>query len=786
MSTNPDVGRYGSGRAVRRIEDPALLAGRGQYAGDVTLPGLTWLAFVRSPFAHAKINGIDASAAKSVPGVLAVITGEQMAKAGVKPMVGAAGFKRADGSPVISSPRRALAHEVARFMGEAVALVVAESREAAREGADAVLVDYEELPAVVDTLAALKAGAPVLCAAAPDNIAAEARYGDAKAAEAAFASAAHAVSLDIDNQRLAANPIEPRTVLAAFEEASGRLTVRLSSQMPTAVRGGICDAIPGRTIQNTRVLVGDVGGGFGMKTGPYPEDVAVAYAALQVKRPVRWVSDRTEELQATVHGRDVISRAELALDANGKVLALRVRSFANIGAYATGAGVAIQLIVGPWVSTSIYDIGLIDFHFTAVLTNRAPTGPYRGAGRPEYIYLIERLMDAAARKMRVDPSELRRRNMIRPAQMPYKNPMAQVYDTGNFESIMDQGLALADWNGFAARREESKRRGKIRGRGLATFLEWTGGNALEEKVEVTVMPDGFIEVVTATQQMGQGIQTSYAQLVVDVFEVPIEKIRIVQGDTDRANGFGSAGSRSLFTGGSAVSVGSQKTLALAKSRAAEALEVAEADVEYHAGRFGVPGTDLGVDLFELARREGTASIRIESSTTAGAPSWPNACHVCEVEMDPSTGDVEIVAYASVNDIGRIVSPEIVRGQVEGGAMQGMGQALCERVAYESDSGQMQTASFMDYAMPRVDVFTNFKTAFDTSIPCTTNVLGVKGVGELGTIGATPAVVNAVVDALDTAGLGRDAERIQMPVTAERVWRALAKDFGPSPFERRDG
>jgi carbon-monoxide dehydrogenase large subunit len=552
--------------------------------------------------------------------------------------------------------------------------------------------------------------------------------------------------------------------------------------MPTAVRGGICDAIPGRTFQNTRVLVGDVGGGFGMKTGPYPEDVAVAYAALQVKRPVKWISDRTEELQATVHGRDVISHAEMALDADGKVLALRIRSFANIGAYATGAGVAIQLLVGPWVSTSIYDIGLIDFHFTTVLTNRAPTGPYRGAGRPEYIYLTERLMDAASRKMRIDPAELRRRNMVRPAQMPYKNAMAQVYDTGNFESIMDQGLALADWNGFAARREESKKRGKHRGRGIATFLEWTGGNALEEKVEVTVMPDGFIEVVTATQQMGQGIQTSYAQLVVDIFEVPIEKIRIVQGDTDRANGFGSAGSRSLFTGGSAVTVGSQKTLALAKSRAAEALEVSETDVEYHAGRFGVTGTDLGVDLFELAKRDGAAAIRVESSTTAGAPSWPNACHICEVEVDPATGDVELVAYASVNDIGRIVSPDIVRGQVEGGAMQGIGQALCERVSYETESGQMQTASFMDYAMPRVDIFNSFKTAFDTSIPCKTNVLGVKGVGELGTIGATPAVVNAVVDALDQAGLGRDAERIQMPLTAERVWRALAHDFGPSPYE----
>ena len=784
--TNQDVGRYGSGKAVRRIEDPALLTGRGQYAGDVSAPGQAWLVFVRSPFAHARINSIDVSAAKAMPGVLDVITGEQMAGAGVKPMVGAAGFKRADGSAVASSPRRVLAHEIARFMGEAVAAVVAESRAAARDAADAVWVDYEELPAVVDTLAALESGAPVLCAQAPDNIAAESRYGDAKAVAAAFAGAAHTVSLDIENQRLAANPIEPRTVQAALDEASGRLTVRLSSQMPTAVRGAVCDAIPGRTPENTRVLVGDVGGGFGMKTGAYPEDVAVAYAALTLKRPVKWIAERSEEFLATVHGRDVTSRAELALDANGKALALRVRSYANIGAYATGAGVAIQLLVGPWVSTSIYDIGLIDFHFTAVLTNRAPTGPYRGAGRPEAIYLTERLMDAAARELRMDPAELRRRNMVRPTQMPYRNAMAQVYDTGNFESIMEQGLALADWNGFAARRDESKRRGKLRGRGIATFLEWTGGNALEEKVEVSVTPDGFIEVVTATQQMGQGIQTSYAQLVVDVFEVPIERVRILQGDTDRANGFGSAGSRSLFTGGSAVSEGSRKTLALAKDLAAEALEVSAADIEYRAGRFGVAGTDLGVGLFELAGRGDARSIRIESSTTAAAPSWPNGCHVCEVEVDPATGEVQIVAYASVNDIGRIVSPEIVRGQIEGGAMQGIGQALGERVVYESEGGQMLSASFMDYAMPRVDTFHAFKTGFDTSMPCTTNVLGVKGVGELGTIGATPAVMNAVVDALDHAGLGRDAERVQMPATSERVWRALAGAIEPSPFAPPSG
>ncbi|HEX4782333.1 MAG TPA: molybdopterin cofactor-binding domain-containing protein, partial [Usitatibacter sp.] len=508
--------------------------------------------------------------------------------------------------------------------------------------------------------------------------------------------------------------------------------------------------------------------------------------ALQVKRPVKWIAERLEEFLSAVHGRDSLSRAELALDREGKVLALRVRTFANVGAYATGAGIAIPLLVGPWVSTSIYDIQTVDLHFSAVLTNRGSTGPYRGAGRPEAIYLIERLMDAAAREMRMDPAELRRRNMVRPEQMPYKNPMGQVYDCGKFESILDQGLAAADWNGFAGRREESKRRGKLRGRGIATFLEWTGGNALKENVEVTVAGDGFIEIVSATQQMGQGIQTSYAQLVVDVFDVPIDRIRIIQGDTDRANGFGSAGSRSLFTGGSAVSVGSRKALDRAKDLAAESLEVSAADLEYAAGRFGVAGTDVGIGLFELAGRQEKAVIHVESTTTADAPSWPNACHACEVEVDPQTGEIALVAYASVNDIGRVVSPEIVRGQVDGGAMQGIGQALLEKMHYDAETGQLLCASFMDYAMPRADTFTGFKTSFDTSIPCTTNTLGVKGVGELGTIGATPALVNAVVDALDHAGLGRDAERIQMPMTSERVWRMLARDFGPSPFAVPEG
>ena len=764
--------RFGSGRAVARIEDRALLVGEGRFTDNLPHGDAATIAFQRSPHAHARIVSVDAVAARAMPGVLAVYTGADLAAAGVMPMPISPGFKRADGRTTVSAPRRALAHEFARFVGEPVVAVVAATREQARDAIDSVLVDYEELPAVVDMTAATTPGAPAVTPEAADNIAAEMRHGNAAATEAAFARAAVRISLDLANQRLAPAPMEPRSVAASWDEAASRLTVRISNQMPTAVASGISGALPGLAQAQVHVLVGDVGGGFGMKTGIYPEDIVVAHAARDLKRGVRWQADRSEDFLSASHGRDTTSRAELALDANGKVLAMRVHSLANMGAYATPTSVAIQLLIGPWVSTSIYDIATIDLHFIAVMTNTTPTGAYRGAGRPEAIYLTERLFDAAAREMKIDPAELRRINMIRPEQMPYQNAMGQTYDSGKFEQVQTRTLALADWNGFAARRAETERRGRLRGRGIASFLEWTGGNVFEEKVSVDVTPDGFIEIFTATQAMGQGIQTSCAQLAVDVFGVPIEKIRVVQGDTDRGNGFGSAGSRSLFTGGSAVHVASERTVDHAKALAAEALEAAAGDIEYRAGRYTVVGTDLGIDLFALAGKQPGARIHLDSTSSVGGPTWPNACHVCEVEIDPASGDVRVVAYASVNDIGRVVSPTIATGQVDGGAVQGIGQALCEQMVYDAGSAQLVTGSFMDYAMPRADIAGTFETEFDTSIPCALNPLGVKGVGELGTIGATPAVMNAVIDALDHAGLGREAEKIGMPATPERVWRML--------------
>lgn len=772
MTADSSFGRFGSGHSVRRIEDPALITGRGRFVDDFAPEGLLHLVFVRSPMAHARIRSIDTQAARKLPGVVAVFTGKDLVAAGVKPFGGPPPiFKRPDGEVAPPPDRHAIAPEVARFVGEAVAMVIAQSPDAARAGRDAVMVDYEELPAVASAQAALAPGAAQVWSGAPGNIVAETRYGDPQAAAQAFASAAHTVSLDLDNQRLAPAPIEPRSVLASFEADSGRTILRMSSQMPSGARNTIAGQLDVPK-ESLRVLVGDVGGGFGMKTGAYPEDVAIAFAARALRASVKWIAERSEEFLAAIHGRGLRSSAELALDGQGKVLAMRVRTVANIGAHPTPTGCAIPLMIGPWITTTIYDIKTIDLHIQAVLTNTSPLGAYRGAGRPESVYVIERLMDAAALRLDMDPVEIRRRNMVQPGQMPYRNAMGQTYDTGDFPRMMEQGVELADWHGFEARAQASRARGRLRGRGIATFLEWTGGNVLDDRVTVNVTAEGMIEIFTATQAMGQGIATTYAQLAVDAFGVPLEKIRIIQGDTDRGEGFGSAGSRSLFTAGSALQEAAVKVLDIARNKAAEALEASVNDIAYEAGSFRVAGTDLQIGLFDVAAREQSGAIFLESITKVDGPSWPNGCHVCEVEIDPDTGEVSIDRYSSVNDVGRVVNPMIVLGQVDGGAVQGIGQALSEQLVYD-EQGQLVTASFLDYAMPRAGIVRRFETRLDQSVPCKANPLGVKGVGELGTIGATPAVVNAVVDALARAGAAPErATGVQMPLTSERVWRAL--------------
>jgi len=771
MTAASQYTRFGSGNSVRRVEDEALLIGAGVFADDVSLPDQAHVCFLRSPHPHARIVAIDTTAASALPGIVAIVTGEQLVRGGVKPLPQSTDFKRSDGSPTAAPPQHALAVGVVRFVGEAIAAVIAQTREQARDALDTIDVHYEPLPMVVDTIAAIAPGAPLVWPKAAGNIAVEKRHGNAAATAAAFAQAAHVVALDVTNQRVAPCPIEPRATLAAYDSATERITLRVSCQTPTGLRDTLCEEVLGLAPEKVRVLVGDVGGGFGMKTRLYAEDVVVAFCARELKRPLKWCAERMEEFLAATHGRDLMSRAELALDADGRILALRVSSHANLGAYATPAGVVIQLLIGPWVSTSIYDIRTIDIRIAGVLTHTTPTGPYRGAGRPEAIYLIERLLDAAARQTGIDPVELRRRNMIRPEQMPYKNAMGKTYDSGNFESVMKQAIALADWDSFNVREAEAKKRNRLRGRGMATFIEWTGADVFEERVTVTVT-DAEIEIFSATQAMGQGLATSYAQLAVDVFGVPLERIKIVQGDTDRGTGFGSAGSRSLFVGGSAVHVASQRTVAKAQQLAAEELEAAVTDIEYRDGVFSIAGTDRRIGLFDLAHRQPRERIVLDSTSSVADATWPNGCHICEVEIDPDTGVVNVAGYWSANDVGRVVNPLIVVGQLEGGAMQGIGQALCEEFVYDRDSGQALTATLLDYVLPRADMIGHFAMVTDESTPCRNNALGIKGVGELGTIGATPAVVNAVLDALARGGICARADALQMPLTPERVWRAL--------------
>jgi carbon-monoxide dehydrogenase large subunit len=779
VSCESQYARFGSGKSVRRVEDQALLTGAGIFADDVSLPGQAYVCFLRSPYPHARIVAIDAAAAAAMPGVVAIVTGADLVAAGVKPLPLSIDFKRGDGSPTASPPRHALAVDTVRFVGEAVAAVIAQSAEEARDATEAIDVRYEALPMVADLDDAVAAGAPLVWPSATGNVAAEIRHGDAAAAAAAFDKAAHVVTLDLVNQRVAPCPIEPRAILASYDKTTGRITLRVSCQTPTGLRDALCAEVLGIANDKVRVLVGDVGGGFGMKTGLYPEDVVLAFCARKLERPLKWCAERMEEFLAATHGRDVASKAELAFDGSGRILALRVFSLANMGAFATPAGAVIQLMIGPWVSTSIYDIGTIDIRIKAILTHTAPTSAYRGAGRPEAIYIIERLMDAAARQTGIDPLELRRRNMIRPEQMPYTNAMGKTYDSGQFESVMNQATALADWNGLDSRVAEAKKRGRLRGRGMATFLEWTGADVFDERVTVTVASgennDGEIEIFSALQGMGQGLLTTFAQVAVDVFGVPIDKIRIVQGDTDRGQGFGSAGSRSLFVGGSAVRVAADRTVAKARAMAADEMEAAAGDIEYRDGVFSIAGTDRRIGLFELARRQPEQRIVLDTTSSVAGPTWPNGCHICEVEIDPETGAVELVGYWSVNDVGRVVNPMIVIGQLEGGAAQGIGQALCERFVYDRESGQALSASFLDYALPHAGMMEHFEMTMDESTPCLNNAMGVKGVGELGTIGATPAVVNAVMDALARGGradVRQRANALQMPLTSERVWRAI--------------
>jgi len=541
----------------------------------------------------------------------------------------------------------------------------------------------------------------------------------------------------------------------------------MCSQTPGSTRDLLAEAILKRPKESVRVLVGDIGGGFGQKTSLYPEDGIVAFAATKLGKKIRWRGDRTDEFVGGTHGRDLTSTAEFALDAKGRVLAYRVRSVGGTGAYLSGTGNIIPLVLGPFVQTGVYDLPLVHFEVKSVMTNTAPVGAYRGAGRPEAVFVVERLMDAAARQIGMDPRAIRKVNYIKPAQLPYTNAVGQVYDSGAFAHMLDRATKLADWDGFNARKRAAKKKGLLYGRGLTSYIEWTGGTVHNEKVSLHATAQGRIILHSGTMAMGQGLQTTYSQMISDGLGIPLDKIDVVQGDTDLATGFGSVGSRSLFVGGTAVAVSANDLINKAREKASQLLEASVEDIEYQGGFLTVVGTDRRVSLFEIAAKDEGARLSVDSEGEVDGPSWPNGTHICEVEIDPETGVTRVVRYTTVDDVGRVVNPMLVTGQVHGGVVQGIGQALYEGVAYDAE-GQLLTASYQDYCIPRAGDIPPIAVTLDGSAPCRTNPLGAKGCGESGAIGGPPCIANGVMDALTEFGI----TQLPTPLTPQKVWKAI--------------
>ena len=764
---DPEATRFGASRTQKRLEDDRLLVGKGLYSDDRRFANEAALVLVRSPYPHASIKSVDLDAVRKAPGVIAAWTMAELAADGVKHIPFPPLFKRADGQPMQAPLRTPLAAERAFYVGHPVVAIVAQTRIQAQDAAELAEIEYEELPCVVDPREAVKPGAPQLWKEAPNNVAAETRYGKAEETKAAFARAAHVTEIELHNQRLIAVAMEPRCAIGVHDK--GRTMVYTQCQQPTTARDLLAAALGGKNT-DYRVVNGDIGGGFGMKTGLIPEEALVAYAARKLGRPVRWRGDRSEEFLAAHMGRDMHMKAALALDKDGRILALRLHSLGNMGAVPVGSSAMIPLAMVAKVATSVYRVPVVDYHFQGVLTNTMATGAYRGAGRPEGNYLIERLVEKAGREMGLDPVEIRKRNLLQPGDFPVTTHVGEVYDVGDFPRMLDGLLKAADWDGFAARAAESKKRGRLRGRGLSAYLEWTGALPTET-VDIEVDAEGRVTVFSGTQAMGQGLETTYVQLITEVLQIPARSVTIVQGDTDRANGVGSVGSRSAFVGGSAVVAAGRTLIVRGKELAADALEAAAQDIEFRDGRFTIAGTDKSIDLAGLAARQAERRVRVSATQTPSTPSWPNGAQACEVEIDADTGEVSLARVTSLDDIGRIINHAIVEGQIQGGIAQGVGQALYEQAVYDPESGQLLTGSLMDYCVPRADQFPPMTNAFDESVPCTTNLLGVKGCGEIGTIGAVPAVVHAVLDALAPFGVAH----LEMPLTPEKVWRAMQRE-----------
>jgi len=777
----------GIGASVRRKEDVRFLTGRGTYTDDINRPGQLHAHVLRSPHAHAEIAGIDTATAGSAPGVAAIFTGSDLQLAGL-PCGWLVTSK--NGSPMVEPPRPPLAQEKVRHVGDPVALVVAETHEQAKDAAELIEVDYKTLPAVVASDVAIRPGSPQLFEVAPGNLCFDWHLGDKAAVDAAFSRAHHVTRLELVNNRLVSNPMEPRAAIGDYDRATGDYTLYTTSQAPHVHRlliGAFVLQIPEHKL---RVIAPDVGGGFGTKGSIYPEQALVLWAAQKLSRPVKWAADRGEIFLTDNQARDHLTKAELALDKDGKFVGLRVATLANLGAYLGAFAPAIPtwcygpLLAGNYATPAIY------VEVKGVFTNTAPVDAYRGAGRPEASYVVERLVDRAAREMKIDPIELRRRNFVPKDAYPYTTPVALTYDSGDYFATLDMVVKAADYAGFEARQQAAAKRGILRGIGVATYIEacamapsvmagQLGARAgFYESAEVRVHPTGTITVFTGSHSHGQGHETTFAQLVADRLGLAIDKVDVVHGDTGRIPfGMGTYASRSLAVGGTALLKAVDKVVG--KKIAAHLLETAEEDIEFSGGKFGVRGTDRSVPFAQVAFAAYVPhNFPIETlepgldETAFYDPTnftYPAGAYIAEVEIDPDTGAVELARFTGADDFGRIINPMIVEGQVHGALVQGIGQALFENTVYDPETGQLETGSFMDYCMPRADNFIPFKLETNTTL-CAHNPLGAKGCGEAGTIGAPAAIMNAVVDALAPLG----ATNLDMPATSERVWRAIAK------------
>jgi aerobic carbon-monoxide dehydrogenase large subunit len=777
------MGIEGIGTSVVRKEDRRFITGKGRYVDDIKLVNMTHAHFVRSPRAHAKVKKIDATAALRMPGVLAVLTGRELVEDKIGNLICGWAITSKDGSPMKMGAWPAMAPETVRFVGQAVAVVIAETKNRARDAAEAVVVDYEELPALPDIRAAIKAGAPQLHPEAPGNIVYDWALGDEPAVRAAFSTAANVVSLDVTNNRLVPNAMEPRAAIADYDEAEGHFTLYTTSQNPHVARLVLSAFYNIAPEHKLRVIAPDVGGGFGSKIYIYPEEMVALWAAKKVGRPIKWTGDRSESFLTDAHGRDHVTTAEMAFDKDNKILALRVKTLANFGAYMSLFSSAVPTYLYATLLSGQYVIPAIYCEVTGIYTNTTPVDAYRGAGRPEASFLLERLMETAARQVKVDPTELRNRNFIR--QFPYQTPVIMTYDTGDFVASLDAAKKAIDYAGFPARREEAKKEGKLRGIGVSCYIEACGiapskavgslgaGVGLWESAEVRVNPVGTIEILTGSHSHGQGHETTFCQLVADRLGIPIDQVSIVHGDTDKVQfGMGTYGSRSAAVGLTAILKAMEKVEAKAKKIAAHVLEASEDDIVIENGEFKVVGTDKKMVLPMVALAAYTAhnlpdgmepGLKETAFYDPANFTFPAGAYICEVDVDPTTGKTSFVNFVATDDFGRLVNPMIVEGQVHGGLTQGIGQALLEGAVYDGN-GQLVTASFMDYTMPRADDLPSFTLSHTTTL-CPSNPLGIKGCGEAGAIGASAAVINAITDAIGS-------NKLEMPATPDRVWHAI--------------